>query len=131
MKGAVTVIGAYNGVPAFEYEIRDDADVQLGMDIVVIHAHDNETWDDLAAFVEQFLRKRAMKWELSRVQRRETRLGGKRLAEYAASSTTAPRLSGTRVAAKHRVATTVTKAEADSWYTEATIPDAEVVADAN
>ena len=118
MQASVTAIGTYNSVPAFEYEIRDDVGNLMGFDLVIVHPRADETWDDMAAFAQQFLRKRAMWWELAPVQQRETRLGGKRLTEYVKGSATAPRLNGTRVAAKHRVTVTVTKAEAVAWYAD-------------
>lgn len=89
MKAVVTNVGAYNGVPAFEYEIREDDDTMLAVDFVIIHPHAGETWEDLAGFMERsFLPKRAAKWALSnadqRAGRREARTGGRRLNKKSA-----------------------------------------------
>src|SRR3972149_1624094 len=76
MQAVVTGIGGYGGAPAFEYELRDDAGALLAVDFVVVHPLPGETWDDLAALAESFLRRRAAKWALSetaaqRARRRE------------------------------------------------------------
>lgn len=121
MKGEVSATGSYNGAPAFEYEIRDDAGQLLGVDIVILHPKEGESWDDLAAFVrDSFLPARARKWALSeketdREQRRERRIGGKRLAELPMASTAAPAINGARPTRSHRVSVSVTKTQAEEW----------------
>lgn len=114
MKAAVTAIGQYNGVPAFEYEIRDDDDSVLAFDYVIIHPHEGETWDDLAGFMEHiYLPKRAAKWALTEAEarktRREVRTGGYRLA-----NTDAPDVAGGKPSQRHRPAVSMNREEAQS-----------------
>lgn len=52
MIATVVQIGAYNGAPAFEFELKA-GDRFLGADVVFLHPHAGETWDDLTRFVEQ------------------------------------------------------------------------------
>src|SRR3990172_10779174 len=115
MQAVVTGICGYGGAPAFEYELRDDAGALLAVDVVVVHPLPGETWDDLAALAESFLRRRAAKWALSetaaqRARRRESRTGGRRLAEL--GSPELPLVGGAPPQATHLVAVALTTAEA-------------------
>ena len=123
MQAVVTSVGGYGGAPAFEYEVRDDpspgsgqaAAALLAVDFVVVHPLPGETWDDLAALAESFLRRRAAKWALSetaaqRARRRESRTGGRRLAEL--GSPELPLVGGAPPQATHLVAVALTTAEA-------------------
>ena len=120
MQAVVTSIGGSGAAPAFEYEVRDDpspgsgqaAAALLAVDFVVVHPLPGETWDDLAALAESFLRRRAAKWALSetaaqRARRRESRTGGKHLGEGEPLV-----VAGAPPEVRHLVAVTLTKAEA-------------------
>jgi hypothetical protein len=113
MKAVVTQIGQYNGAPAFEYEVREDDDTVLAFDYVIIHPHEGESWDDLAAMVEvTFLPKRLAKWvasgdEASRNARRERRTGGKRLP-----AGDAPLIGNAQPSGRHRVSASLSGSQA-------------------
>lgn len=106
MQAVVTAIGGYNGVPAFEYEVRDPGGRVQAFDFVIIHPHEGETWDDLADFVRDFIARRAALWALSntpakRRRRQELLSGGVRLWSTTGGTIEAPELAGERPSFRH------------------------------
>jgi hypothetical protein len=106
MQATVTLIGQYNGAPAFEYEVQNELGSLEAVDFVVVHPRPGETWDDLVKLVrDSFLRTRTAQWEKAspeeRAQMLEKRLGGLRLGVVDKGSATAPDVSGSKPSARH------------------------------
>lgn len=92
MRAVVTAVAGFRGTLACEYEIRADDGSVLAFDYVLIRPQPEvrdalgnvispaETWTDMRGFLTNWLAHRAAKWDVSREGRKETRLGGRRLA---------------------------------------------------